>query len=413
MRILFLTSNFPYPPDSGAALKTLTVFEYLRRRHEVSGVSIIRSELTKAQAAWAEEHDVQTALVDRGRNARTLVRSYMGRVPLSVERNRSAEMRALVQAQLTGNLPDAVFVDGWLVAQYLPEWFSGLQLLHEHNAEYQLWERESARRGGPTRWAVSREAARVRSYEARILPRFDAVFAVSPEDRRALLSLGVDANRVHVLPNIPDPALLALPALSFAATEPVIMYFGTLSWQPNIDGLERFITRILPLVTKRIPEAKLIVAGRDAPRSLVELAQRSPNVQYAGPLQDPEPLYRRARVFVETTQTGGGTRLKVLNAMARGLPTVASVQAAQGLDIVPGDHLLVARDDSVLAEAIVLLLTDQARWRVISENGRALVRGKYVAEAAFRALDEVLGDDKEAPSPQAARRPSRRRRSRR
>jgi glycosyltransferase involved in cell wall biosynthesis len=191
------------------------------------------------------------------------------------------------------------------------------------------------------------------------------------------------------------------------------MYFGTLSWQPNIDGLERFITRILPLVTKRIPEAKLIVAGRDAPRSLVELAQRSPNVQYAGPLQDPEPLYRRARVFVETTQTGGGTRLKVLNAMARGLPTVASVQAAQGLDIVPGDHLLVARDDSVLAEAIVLLLTDQARWRVISENGRALVRGKYVAEAAFRALDEVLGDDKEAPPPQAARRPSRRRRSRR
>jgi glycosyltransferase involved in cell wall biosynthesis len=414
MRILFITSNFPYPPDSGAALKTFTVFDYLRRRHEVSAVSIVRSELTKAQAAWAEEHDVQAALVDRGRNARTLLRSYLGRVPLSVERNRSPEMRALVQSQLTGKLPEAVFVDGWLVAQYLPQWFPGLQLLHEHNAEYQLWERESARRGGgPLRWAVSREAARVRRYEAGILPRFDAVFAVSAEDRRALLSLGADANRVHILPNIPDPALLALPALSFAATEPVLMYFGTLSWQPNIDGLERLITRILPLVTRRIPEAKLIVAGRDAPRSLVELAQRSPGVQYAGALDDPEPLYRRARVFVETTQTGGGTRLKVLNAMARGLPTVASVQAAQGLDIVPGDHLLVARDDDVLAEAIVLLLTDQARWRVISENGRALVRGKYVAEAAFRALDEVLGDARDEPSPHAARRPSRRRRSRR
>jgi glycosyltransferase involved in cell wall biosynthesis len=414
VRILFITANFPYPPDSGAALKTLTVFEYLRRRHELTAVSIIRAPLTRAQSAWAEEHAVQTALVERGRSARNLLRSYLRRLPLSIERNRSDEMRALVQAQLTGKLPDAVFADGWLVAQYLPEWYPGLQLLHEHNAEYRLWERESAKRGGgPVRWLLNREAARVRRYEARIIRRFDAIFAVSPEDRRALLSLGADGNRVHVMPNIPDPALLALPALSFAQTEPLIMYFGTLSWQPNIDGLERLINRILPLVTRRLPEAKLVIAGRDAPRSLVELAQRTPGVQFAGPLDDAEPLYRRARVFVETTQTGGGTRLKVLNALARGLPTVASVQAAQGLDIVPGDHLLVARDDAALAEAIVLLLTDAARWRVISENGRALVRGKYVAEVAFRALDQVLGVSDEEPQPHAARRHPRRRRSRR
>lgn len=114
-------------------------------------------------------------------------------------------------------------------------------------------------------------------------------------------------------------------------------------------------------------------------------------------------MYKRARVFAEVTQTGGGTRLKILNALARGLPTVASVGAAQGLDILAGDHVLLARDDDALAAAIVLLLTDENRWRIVSENGRALVRGKYVAEVAFQSLDQILSEDDPPPSPHPGR----------
>jgi len=176
------------------------------------------------------------------------------------------------------------------------------------------------------------------------------------------------------------------------------MYFGTLSWQPNIDGLKRLITRILPRVRERIPDVKLTVAGRDAPARLIQLAERTPAVEYVGPLDDAEPLYQRARVFAEVTQTGGGTRLKILNALARGLPTVASVAASQGLDILAGEHVLLARDDDALAEAIVLLLTDEHRWRIVSQNGRALVRGKYVAEVAFQSLDSILAEDEPPPS---------------
>ena len=394
MRILFVTANFPFPPDSGAAQKTRSVFDYLSRRHSVAAVSIIRAPLSQSQEMWAAENAVQIVLVNRGRSPGNLVRSYLGGRPLSVERNRSGLMKALIAEKLAAGLPDAVFVDGWLVAQYLPEWFPGLTMLHQHNAEYRLWERESAKRGvGPLRWLAGREAARVRRYEAKIISRFDAVFAVSAEDARALVSIGADRDRVHLLPNIPDPALLDLPSLSFAQSESEIMYFGTLSWQPNIDGLERLITRILPLVRERLPDVKLSVAGRDAPRRLIQLAERNPSVQYVGPLDDAEPLYQRARVFAEVTQTGGGTRLKILNALARGLPTVASVAAAQGLDILAGDHVLLARDDDALAKAIVSLLTDEHRWRIVSENGRALVRGKYVAEVAFQSLDRILAED--------------------
>ncbi len=413
MRILFITANFPYPPVSGAALKTLSVFDYLSLRHSVAGISIIREPLTQAQEMWAAENGVQTVLINRGRSPGNLIRSYLSGLPLSVERNRSGQMKAMVEEKLRAGLPEAVFVDGWLAAQYLPDWFPGLTMLHQHNAEYRLWERESAKRAGPLRWLAGREAARVRRYEAKIMSRFNAVFAVSVDDGRALVAIGADRDRVHLLPNVPDPALLDLPSLSFAQTEPEIMYFGTLSWQPNIDGLERLITRILPLVRERLPDVRLTIAGRGAPRRLIELAERTPSVQYSGPLDDAEPLYQRARVFAEVTQTGGGTRLKVLNALARGLPTVASVAAAQGLDIVTGDHILVARDDDALAEAIVLLLTDEGRWRIVSQNGRALVRGKYVAEIAFRSLDAVLAEEEPQPRAHPDRGGSRRRGGRR
>lgn len=409
MRILFLTSHFPYPPDSGAALKTWSVYEYLRRGHEVNGVALARAPLTDAQAAWAKEAGVEAIVLNRGRNAPNLARSYVSRVPLSVERNRSGAVAKLVEERLKTGLPDAVFVDGWLMAQYLPDWFSGLKILHEHNAEYRLWQREAAERGGGvTGLFLRREAKRVRAYEGAILDRFDAVFAVSEDDRRSLAAVGGDSRRFDILPNIPDPALLALPSLSFAASEPLLFYFGTLSWQPNIDGLERLITHILPAVIKQIPETSLSIAGRDAPPSIVKLAAETPAVDLIGAVDDAEEIYQRARVFVEATKTGGGTRLKVLNALARGLPVVASSQAAQGLDVVAGDHLLVAHSDRELVDSIVLLMTGAARWRVLSENGRALIRGKYTAEIAFRALDRLLAGEPLQPATGAKKRRSRR-----
>ncbi|MBI2912636.1 MAG: glycosyltransferase family 4 protein, partial [Chloroflexi bacterium] len=193
-----------------------------------------------------------------------------------------------------------------------------------------------------------------------------------------------------LLPNLPDPSLLERPALSFAQTEPLLLYFGTLSWQPNIDGLEYLLRSVFPLLRQGMPDARLVVAGKGAPARLQRLALRTEGVEFLGPAEDPEPLYRRARLFVEASPTGGGTRLKVLNALARGLPVVASPQGAEGLDAVPGHHLLVAGDPESMAEAMGRLIADDGLWRALSENGRALVRRLYLADVAYRPLQEAL-----------------------
>lgn len=392
MRVLFLSSELPHPADSGGTIKTASILGYLKGRHQVDLLCFRRRSLTDEQGRWcAAAGGVETVPLNLGRNPLNLLRSYLRGIPLSIERNRSGGMAELVSGRLRGGEYGAVFVDGWLMAQYLPPGFPGVALLHEHNAEHVMWRRQAERERNPLlRALIGLEYRRVRRYEAAILPRFGTVFAVSEADQRALIELGAEPERLRVLPNLPDQTLLQRPALSFADTEPVALYFGTLSWQPNIEGLEYFLGSVLPLVRQQMPEVRFLIAGKGASARLQRLTSRTAGVQFVGPVEDSEPLFRGARVFVEASRSGGGTRLKVLNALARGLPVVASPEGAEGLDVVPGEHLLVSPDAESMAEAVCRLMADDGLWRALGENGRILVEERYQPETAYRPLDEVL-----------------------
>ncbi len=392
MRILFLASEFPFPPDSGGRIKTHSLLEHLRARHSLHLLCFRRGPLDARQERWAAGlAKVETIPLFRGRNALNLARSYLSRLPLSIERNRHPLMADAVHRACADAGPDAIFCDGWLMAQYIPRDWPGIKLLHEHNAEHILWQRQAAMERNPLRrWLVRHESHRVLRYESSILPLFDAVFAVSEQDRAALLGIGADPARTWILPNLPEPHLLLQPAPSFASSAPLVLYFGTLSWLPNLQGLDRLLSDVWPMVRRACPEATLAIAGRGAPAALERAARRTAGVEYLGPVDDPEPLYRRARVFVEATPSGGGTKLKVLNAMARGLPVAASPQAIEGIDAVPNVHVMVGEDAQTLGQAILALLGDPALWQRISENARSLIRDRYRAEIAYRPLDEVL-----------------------
>jgi glycosyltransferase involved in cell wall biosynthesis len=299
-------------------------------------------------------------------------------------------MARLVREEIETFQPEVLFADGLSMAQYVPPEYRGLTILHEHNAEYVIWQRQAQVETGFRRWVAWLEAVRLRRYEAASIRRFDRVFAVSQEDRRILLDLGAEPVRVGILPNLPDRGLLDMPSPVFEQTEPIILYFGTLSWMPNIEGLDRVLTSIFPEVRRRVGEARLVVAGMGASRGLAARVRTTEGAEFRGKTEDAESLYRTARVLVDATRSGGGTRLKVLNALARGVPVVASPLAAQGLDATSGEHLLIGDTDNGMIDAIQLVLGDPNRWRTLSEHGRALVRERYVAETAYRPLDEAL-----------------------
>jgi len=392
MRILFLTPQFPHPARSGGTIKTASVLSYLARRHHLDIVCFAPSEWSEEQSAWAARMgEVTTVPMRRDRSALNLVRSYVAGVPLSVYRNRSAELAALTLERPHRGEHGAVFVDGWLMAQYVPRGFRGKRVLHQHNAEYVMWQRQAAYETNPVRRAVvRREAARVRRYEASILDRFDVVLAVSDADRRALRAAGSESVPIELLPNLPDPALLDRPAGPGESTEQVVIYLATLSWPPNAQGLLRFVRDTFPLLRSRLPNVRLVVAGTGASPALRTMARGVPGVELVGAVDDPETLYAKARAFVEVALGGSGTRVKVLNALARGIPVVTTPDGAEGLAIRPGRDALVSATPGAMADALARLMTDDETWKELSRNGRALVRKRYVADAAYPILDRIF-----------------------
>ena len=387
MRILFLTPRLLGAPNSGGTIKSAALLSFLEREHDVD-VAAFRAP---GEKPWRRPNgETVTVPLERRRSSLNLARSYAARVPLSIQRNRSADMGSNIERLLSERTHDAVFVDGWLMAQYLPAGFTGRRLLHEHNAEYVMWQRHAALEAGRARRAMIRfEAGRVRRYERSILDRFDVVFVVSEPDRRALLELENPPRDVRILPNVPDPGLLARQELEPAAG-PVLLFYATLSWPPNAEGLERFISDVFPALLERVPKARFVVAGAGASDALIRLAQRARGVEYAGPRQDDENLYRRARCFVDVAVGGSGSRVKVLNALARGLPVVTTGDGAEGLDVVAGEHLLVAERPEAMAAAAARVLTDDALWTRLRDAGRELIRERYRPEVAFVDLERVL-----------------------
>ena len=265
MRVLFLTPRQLGETRSGGTIKSAAVLTYLEAGHDVQVVCFRGDE----EQPWTREGGVISVPLERGRSLRHLLSSYAGRVPLSIERNRSARMAERVARLLEPGEHDAVFVDGWLMAQYVPEGFAGIRLLHEHNAEHVMWRRHAELETNPVRRALVRlEARRVRRYEAALLARFDVVFAVSERDGAALAALVSTRPEIALLPNVADPALLERPELT-PPPEPVLLFLATLSWPPNAEGLSRFLGDDFPALLERVPDARLVVfrlaAGQAVP----------------------------------------------------------------------------------------------------------------------------------------------------
>ena len=192
-----------------------------------------------------------------------------------------------------------------------------------------------------------------------------------------------------MLPNVADRSLLDRPDLT-PSSEPVLLFLATLSWPPNAEGLARFLRDDFPALLERVPDTRLVVAGSGAPERLVRQVHESRGAEFAGPVDDDEVLYTRARCFVDVGVGGSGTKVKVLNALARGLPVVTGPDGAAGLEVSSGEHLLVADDRERMVSSLERVLRDEELWTMLSRNGRDLVRRRYMPEVAFGALDEAL-----------------------
>ncbi len=280
-------------------------------------------------------------------------------------------------------------------------------LLDEHNAIYHLAERMAAEATGLRRLLMRREAAAFRRYEAAILHAYDAVLAVTEEDRALLLellsgfqppmsNLRLPDDKITVIPICVAPeavqpvsrAIQTPSPQSAIGNPPTILHLGTMFWPPNVTGVLWFARQVLPLIWQQAPEARFIVVGKNPPAEVQALAA-DPRIEVTGYVADPWPYLEAADVFVVPLFSGGGMRVKIVDAWLWGLPVVSTPIGAEGIAVRDGENILLAADAAGFAAATLRLLADPDLNTRLRVAGRRWVEEHYAWQVVYRRVDAV------------------------
>ena len=395
MRVLLLTQILPYPPDSGPKVKTFHLLQHLARRHEVTLVSLVRSGAEAARASelralCAEVHTVPLPR-SRARDALHLARSFAAGDSFIMRRDDSPELRALLAGLASRTRFDIVHADQLNMAQYAVGLPAGARVLDEHNAVWAIVRRMAEHSGYGRRLFLELEARRLRRYEATICARFDALMAVSAPDL-ALLRLAADEAGVALPPTTIIPIAVdarGAPPVARAEAPLTILSMATMFWPPNIDGVLWFAREVYPLVRRAVPAARFAVVGARPPASVRRLAQDDPSIAVTGYVEDPRPFLEQAAALIVPVRAGGGMRVKILEALARGLPVVSTTIGYEGIALSPGEHLLVGDTPEAFAQALIRLLRDPAIGGRLAAAGPRVAEGVYDWRVVNRRVDAV------------------------
>ena len=369
MRIAMVSHVMPYPADSGTRIRVARIARALQRRHDVTLVSLEPGDAAAATGALGVPVSVQTAQTRRGLDAVAVT-------PATTE----ALWRAVYDWRA-----DAVHLEGTFsaAAAAIHRRRPPVPTVVDEGCVHHLSYARAARLA-PTPLARLRGHARtwrLRRLERVLARRADAVVAVSEDEARVVHALA-PAGRVVVAPNGVD-------ADALAPTPPgdAVLFVGLLSYPPNRDAMEWFARDVLPRLGDDVPD--VLVAGREPGPTLEALARRHPRLQLLGFVPDLAPLYTRTAVFVNPMRGGGGTRLKMLDAMAAGKAVVSTTIGAEGLALTPGRDVVLADTPDEFAAAVRGLLRDRARAERLGRAARALVEARYRWDACLAPLDDL------------------------
>jgi glycosyltransferase involved in cell wall biosynthesis len=256
-----------------------------------------------------------------------------------------------------------------------------------HNVESVIWQRYHETETHPLkRWYIARQWRKFLRFERQALAGADLTIAVSDTDaRRFRTEMGVQ--RVDVVDNGVDSAYFSL---SEQPREPAtLLFLGSLDWRPNLDGVAQLLDRVLPAVRAHEPAARLLLVGRNPPEALRRRAAGIPGVELHASVPDVRPFLARAGMLVVPLRIGGGSRLKILEALSSGTPAVSTRVGAEGLHLEAGRHLSTVEDVSDLASAIVRMIRDPAAARQQALAGRRQVLRLYEWDALADRLERL------------------------
>lgn len=392
MKILFLSQVLPYPLDAGPKWRSYYVLRYLARKHQITLVTFVRQQDPPAAIAHLESfcHQVHPVLLTRSRvrDAMDLASALVQNKSFLIQRDDLAMMHTRIAEIVAQETFDAVHADQLSMAHYaLP--LKMRRVLDEHNAVWKITERMGENEtNGLKRALLSNEAAKLRAHEARMMTQFDRVITVTPQDAQGLtFSEAPPRAPFKTIPICIDPD--TLPFVERTVTARNIIFMGGLLYPPNVDGVLWFARHALPQIWAKFPDAKFFIVGARPPSSITALSEQDARIQVTGYVDDPSVYLDQSAVFVVPLRAGGGMRVKILDAWARGIPMVTTTIGSEGIETISNENLLTADTPEAFAAAVVKLLQDDAFARSVAARGRAWVEEKYDWKKIYAAFDEI------------------------
>lgn len=394
MRILFLTQVLPYPLDAGPKVRNYYVLRYLAQEHDVTLVSFIRSAHEQEYRAHLETFCREVYLVpirrSRASDVFHLGRSLLNGQPFLIARDHVAAMQATVRGLLAREHFDVVHADQLAMAQYADLARGPKKVLDNHNAMWslvqRLWQQETFL---PRKLVLDREWRATRRYEAEIVKRFDHTFCVTAEDSHLLRAVLNDETRPIITP---IPICIDAPAFPAVETNPGThntICIGGMFYPPNVDGVLWYAREVLPLLRREVPDTRFHVVGARPDPAILAQAERDSSIDVTGYVQDTTPLLRDSAVFVVPLRSGGGMRVKILEAWARGMAVVSTRIGCEGIEVRNGENILLADTPEEFARAALRLVCDPALAREVGAAGRRWVESHYNWRVRYAEFSEV------------------------
>lgn len=400
VKILWLGPAFLHPTNRGGQIRTLEILRRLRHRHEIHYLAphdgapeALERSSEFCSKAWPVRYD----LAPRSSPLFWLqsIGATFCKLPVTVARKRSAAVKRIADTLLTEERFDMVVCDFLAPTVNLPP--DQPYVLFEHNVETMIWRRYAEQAGDPIRRSFFRsQAHRLQAYETSACRRATHVITVSDADAELLREM-CGVSHVSSVPTGVDAAYFSPPSMPEAKLACDLLFTGSMDWMPNIDGVLWFVKDVLPSIRRRRPLCSFTIVGRRPVAAIRTLESVDPLIQVTGTVADVRPYLWAGRVSVVPLRVGSGTRLKIYESMAAGIPVVSTTIGAEGLNVSPPENIRIADAPSSFARACLELLEDRhmhdnqaiAAMRLVSENF-----SWEIAAARFEEILETCADNR-------------------
>jgi len=400
-RILFLTQVLPYPLDAGPKIRAYYVIRYLSQFYKITLLSFIRD----SDPPYAIDHlsdlceRVITVRMYRSRlkDAMAFLKSVFLKTPFLIARDKSKEFQKQIDSvfQNSDDIFSYVHADQLWMAEYalysrsvaMRTYPNPTLLLDQHNAVFLIPKRLAVNNSNYfVRKFLNRESNQLLQFEKNICQQFNRVVWVTEEDFLALYQLNEKPKpntKNTVIPICISPK--EVQPISTLPDNNNILFVGGMHWPPNNEGLLWFVEDVFPLIQEKIPDATLFAIGKSPP----VFRKKQSNIISPGFVENLTPYWYNAKVFIVPIHSGGGMRVKILDAWAYGLPVVSTTIGAEGIKYKNNENILIADDPFDFAYAIIKILQNRSIAKKISANGRRWVKNHYDWKDVYTQWDNV------------------------